>query len=914
MVRGRLPTWVGACAAVLLAGPGAVVAQPAVPGQPVRSQPAADYPLPTDGLMAPAPIVPPRNAYQRPPEPAAPRTGGPDFVLPPGTSIPLPGSSTREVRVTPRYGRAGNISSDVLPDGTRRGIYTGGVIITGSPGPNEPVIEFATDDAVIWIRNAEGQNPEDGVQIGPGRKTEVEIYLAGNVLIRTVSGGKRAGTAALQTVRADEVYYDVTRNRAIALSADLEIASPRLGDALHLKGREIRRLDLENWEVLQGSSFASKLPSDPGLRLDSPRVTLRERRVIRKNIFGIPYRTFDGEPIEGYERIVTARNSVTRLNGVPVMYFPYLRFDATDPLGPLLGVSGGYDRIFGPQIYTNWDVYKLLALRRPDGHRWILHLNYLGKRGGGVGTDYNYVLPMPEEGGPPIGAGLVRMYGMRDNGTDILGGFRGPDPGHPDYRGRVLWRHRQELDDVLEGLYFQGQFAAISDYNFLEQFYKNEWDFGPNQETFAYLTWQRRNVWASGLVDPRFARSWIAQTSWLPRVDGAVVGQSFWDTLVYSTRANAAYAQARASERYPGPMLTTDRNLDTGRFDLRQELALPFELGPVKLAPYGTLDLTYYTRDLTGREEGRVIGGGGVRGSVPFSRLYEDVGSELFNVRGLYHKAVVGANYYYARSTTPYTQLPMLDRLNDDAVDQGYRNMRPYQPDLLPGPAGQALAYSPIFDPQKYAIRRLVENRIDTLDSINVLQGNLRQRLQTKRGYPGQEHTVDWLLLDLSASYFPQPNRDNFGKPFAFLEYGALWNVGDRVAVQSNGWFDPFDYGARYWNVGVYLDRPDRTNFYVGYRQTDPINSKAVTASLGYQLNRRYYVSLGVSYDFGLQTSLSNTVMLTRTGSDLTFQIGMTYNALVNNFGVQFLVLPNLVNSLTQGRFGPLGASQFINR
>jgi hypothetical protein len=170
---------------------------------------------------------------------------------------------------------------------------------------------------------------------------------------------------------------------------------------------------------------------------------------------------------------------------------------------------------------------------------------------------------------------------------------------------------------------------------------------------------------------------------------------------------------------------------------------------------------------------------------------------------------------------------------------------------------------------------------------------------------------VDVVTLDLSASYFPDPSRDNFGKPFAFLEYGFLWNLGDRVAVASSGWFEPYDEGARYYNVGAYLSRPDATSFYFAYRQTDPINSKAVTAAVGYQLSRRYYANVGVSYDFGIQQALTNQFTLTRTGSDLTVTIGFTYNALVNNFGVQFLVIPNLVASSAPGRFA---GTQLFNR
>ena len=914
------------CAAVGLAllTAGSARAQPA--GPVAAQEPPAGSPLPTEGLMAPAPVVPPRSAYQvpsRPPaaQPTAPEP--PDFTLPEGATIPVPSGRLENFRYTPRYGRTFNSSSELLPDKvTRRIIFTGGVILNAWVGEGRGTIELAADDAVVWVRGKVNDAP-GGFDVPAGEKTEVEVYLSGNVVVRTETQGRGGGPLGSgpisQTLRAAQVYYDIERSRAVALTADLEMGAPALPDAVHLKAREVQRLGREQWEFYGTEVFSSKLPSDPGLKLSSNHVTMTERPEVQRNVFGIPYRDLrTGEKVEGTERLLTLRNAVTRFEDVPVFYLPYMRVDANDPLGPLMGVGFGQDRMFGTQLYTSWNIYKLLALRPPPGHQWSLHLDYLSARGFGYGTDYSYFVPRYEDDPvtgqrvqlpAPLGRGFIRAYGIDDKRTeDVLGGNRGPieDPFPPGQRGRAFWRHQQE---ILEGMYFQGQIAYVHDQNFIEQYYKQEWDFGPNQETFAYLTYQKQNAWVAGLVEPRLSRPWIAQTQFLPRVDGALIGQSFFDLFVYNVRGSATYAETRPSEINPGPVLVTDQRVNTGRFDVAQELSLPFQLGPVKFAPYGVLDLTQYTEDLEGKARGRAYGGGGVRGSVPFSRLYPDISSELFNVRGIYHKATVSANWYAAKSDTPYYLLPLVDRLNDDAVDQAYRNMRELQTSYVPGPPGQALQNSPIFNPQLYAIRRLVDNRVDTLDTINVVQMDLRQRWQTKRGYPGLEHTVDVVMLDVSASYFPDAQRDNFGKPFSFLEYAFQWNVGDRVGLVSSGWFDPFEFGTRYYNVGMFLDRPDRTNFYLGYRQTDPVNSKQVTASVGYQLSRRYYVNLGASYDFGIQQALSNTLTLTRTGSDLTMTVGVTYNALVNNFGVQFLLIPNLLSYAAPGRFAatPLG-------
>jgi hypothetical protein len=890
------------CAAAVTVVSG-VSAQPG-PGGPVVGKPVQPQPLPesrqvpqlpTDSLLSPVPAAPPRTAYQRPPTGPADPLG---LTLPPGALIPLPQNPGRSVRFAPRYGRGYVANSEPLPDGSERTIFTGGVIVYVSPGPDQPEIEFATDDAVIWRRGHKpGGASGSGFEVEPGN--QVEVYLSGNVIVRTVSN--RGAQSFTQTLRAKEVYYDVPNNRAVALNADLELSTPKLTDSLHLTGKEIRRLDLENWEALSASAFSSKLPSDPGLRFDSNRVTLHERMVDLTNIFGIPYRDFQGNRIPGYERTLTIRNAVTRVDEVPVFYWPYIRTDLSEPLGPLLGIGGGMDRIFGTQVYTTWDMYKILALRPPPGHRWRLNADYLGDRGPALGSDYSYSLPVSQDWGYSPGQGYARFYALNDGGVDVIGGNRGPQPTHDAMRGRFQWWHKQEVTD---GMFFQGQVAYTSDQNFLEQFFRNDFIYGPNQETFAYLTYQHQNLWSSGLINTKIGQQWIDRTEWLPRLNGAVTGQSFWDLFVYNARANAGYAQLRPSTVNPFPVLPTDQRVNTGRFDLNQDVSLPFDLGPVKLAPYGVLDLTYYTEDLTGNDRGRAYGGGGVRGSLPLSRLYESVSSDLFNVRGLYHKVTLTGNYYYAQSSVPYSQLPLLDQLDDDVTNYTYRYIRPHQTQFVTGPAGVALATSPLFDQQQYAIRRLVDNRVDTLGDINVLQGELRQRFQTKRGYPGLEHTVDWISLDLSGSYFPQANRDNFGKQFAFLEYNGLWNIGDRTSISSAGWFDPFEFGTRYWNVGMYLDRPDRTSYYIGYRQTDPLNSKAVTGSLQYQLSRRYSAGLGFSYDFGIQKAMSNSFNITRTGADVTFTIGLTYNALVNNLGVQFLLVPNFLSSLAGGKLG----------
>jgi hypothetical protein len=112
------------------------------------------------------------------------------------------------------------------------------------------------------------------------------------------------------------------------------------------------------------------------------------------------------------------------LEGVPIFYFPYLTANVERPLGPLDAVSANYNRIFGFQLLTTFDMYELLGLQRPENNRWKLFLDEMTARGPALGTDFQTA------GKDMFGIsnkyeGQIKAYGMYDRGLDILGGNRG---------------------------------------------------------------------------------------------------------------------------------------------------------------------------------------------------------------------------------------------------------------------------------------------------------------------------------------------------------------------------------------------------------------------------------------------------------------------------------------------------------
>jgi len=881
---------------------GAVGPPPAQAG-PVPIRPTAQ---PGNGPQPPGPDGPANAAPPRAPDGSVPPSG--PTRVPPGTppvpppskpQPPPPGKAlapSRNFMIAPRQGGSFAGERKVGPNGETIYIVTGGVIMQVRNAPNIGMIDMEADRIVIWTRGDGDQLAVNIQQPSGHNSNDLEVYLSGHVVIRQAPIVNPK--LEQRTISANEVYYDVNRNVAVALDARLEMQQPLMTDPIIASARELRQTSVNTFEIDKSETFSSRLPSDPGLKNFLDNAVIQDRTVPQKNIFGQP--VIDrktGQPLIAKQTVLTGNNSFFEMEDIPFFWLPRYSADLQAPLGPLQDFNFGFNHIFGVQLGVTLNADQLLGLQPQPNSRWLVNLDYLSYRGPGLGTRYD-IAGSELFGVPAKYTFQLKGFGMIDRNFDILGDPRPVNDFNPtNFRG---WApSRATIEDMPYGFSALGQFVPISDRNFVDQYYQRVWDLDPNLDTFAFVK-QQQNNWAwSGLFQPRLRR-WVTTTQDLPRADGWLIGQDLFQTVTYSSHVNAEYASLRDSTDPLPQVSVTDIATNTARGSWMQEAQLPFYLGPLKLTPYGRTELTGYSNDLYGNSIGRAWEAGGIRASIPFTHLYSGIQSELWNVNGLNHKMVFSTNYVYSYTNTPYTLLPQLDRLNDDATNQALRDIRPYQFEFNPngvfGNHGLGLISSPYFNtPQTYAIRRLLWDRTDTLSTMEQLQLDLRQRWQTKRGFPGNQHIVDFMTLDTSASFFPAGNRDNFGHQWAFLEYNYLWNVGDRTAFTSTGWTDPFPGGVRVWTVGSYFNRPDRTSFYLGYRMIDPLNVRAVTASATYAFSPKYAATASSTYDFGTGEAFSNSIMFTRMGSDIQVSLGVSYNALQQNFGLLFNIVPNLL-------------------
>jgi hypothetical protein len=812
----------------------------------------------------------------------------------------------RQFSLTPRTSEGFNFSFGPRSGNEQALLVSGGIILSIKDVQGIGLLDMEADRIVLWTKGANIQEMMDNLRSSKGETTkELEIYLSGNVEVRQLEPSKEGGKPPqTRTIKADEVFYDVRRNTAVALNAEMQFFEPRIPDPVFVRARELQRLNVDQFRVYDAELFASQTPAEPGLKLYMAEAKLEQRKRLRTGLFGNPIvdRT-TGQTIEYTESLTKGKNAFIKAMNVPIFWLPFFQGDARDPLGPIESLNIGFSNIFGGQFGTSLNAYDLIGMQPLENTKWRMDLDYLTKRGPGIGTDFTY-LTKDILGKQDVLSGGFLLYGIHDTGQDVLGGGRGTNDGHPEWRGRASWR---QLFETQNGFTAQANLQALSDQNYFEQYWKNEFDTDPVQSTDIYLRQELGYNMAGGVLGQYNILPWYTDTNWLPKADFWMTGQSFFDLISYNTQVGLGYGQIQNNSSNVGlPQISpTDAETNAGRFHWMNEVSVPFSLGAFRLSPYVKGDLAYYTETInndSGNGMGRAWGGPGVRLSLPFSALYSDVTSDLFNVNGLNHKVQLGLNYSYLGTTAQYTNFGQFDRLNDDATNQSMQQIRPLLPTYNPQ-YGATLATSMLYDPQTYAIRKGIDTRFDTLNDVQSFQMDIRQRLQTKRGLPGNQHVVDWMVLDVAATAFPESSQ-NFGSNWAFMEYNYIWNIGDRTTLVSNGWLDPIENGARTFQIGGYYNRSDRTSLYLGFRDIFPVESRPLTAGFTYIFSPKYAISAFSSYDFGTNMSLANSVVFSRTGTDVQVNLGFTYNAMQNNFGFVFEILPRVVANAVRGGLG----------
>jgi hypothetical protein len=872
----------------------------------------------------------------------------PESPLTPATTVPVPTptlpprSMFRRIQIFPRSeGMGPSGESLTTPTGEKVAVVSGGVnvVVQGLsidklPATFGPLgdIDIEADRVVIW-----GLDTSGGVTGSTqSADTPLEIYMEGNIIFRQ---GDR-------TVYADRMFYDVRRQIGITINGELIAPVPQINNAssvglVRLRASVLRQLDNAHFTAENGLITTSRI-EDPTYAFTGDEIQFEDlQHPVVDPITGAPaIDPATGQPVVAHQRLAQSTNNFLYIGDVPVFYWPTMNIDLDDPHYYIDSFRFRHDSIFGYQTLFGLDAFQLLGMKRPEGVKWDLDLDYMSARGFGYGTGVEYARDSFFSIEGPT-TGRFDAWFISDHGHDNLGRERRDIVPEEKFRGDVFWNHRQHIvGGPLDDWVVQGEVGWLSDRTFEEEYHETEWDENPDQLTGVRLKHTYDNQALSIEVNGRI-NDFFTQTQWLPRLDHYWLGEPLVDDqLTWYEHSSAAYTNIGVATMPSNPTLASqferfpweddsNGNPISGqgeRFVTRQELDYPLDFAPFKVVPFVMGELYHAGDDINGNPVDRAYINTGVRASIPFWYADPSIHEPLFNLNGLAHKVVFDAQFSYADATQDVTRFPLYDELEDDSIEEFQRRLF-FDPfgGILPGqyyiPAvpGSPSTIDPKFDPRFYALRYGLQDWVtspssEIADDLTAIRFGMHHRLQTKHGAPGEERIADWMTFDADATVFPNATRDDAGATVGLINYDWHWFLGDRFSILSDGYADTFGDGLKTASIGMLLSRPKTGNFYLGFRgATGLFEADVVTAAVNYRMTEKYIGSVTSSVDFGPTGNIGQSFSITRIGESLITTVGANADASKGTVGAHFLIEPRFLPKLnTTSKTGieiaPVGA------
>ncbi len=745
------------------------------------------------------------------------------------------------------------------------------------------LLEMEADSAVIYYSSRQAQvgSEQTGRADILAQGAVQDVYIAGDAVI----------TEGRRTIRADELYYDFERKKAIAVNAVMRNFDVKRGIPIYVRAGKLRQV-AENKFSGEDMTLTSSEFYQPQLSLTASEIYITDTTVLDEQQGTVSDRSFDAE----------MRDVRMKVEGRTVFYWPVLRGDLERPDVPIKSVHVGRDNTWGTSIETRWYLSRLLGLKEPEGVDATLAMDFYSKRGFGTGVGIDY--KRPSYYGRMIG------YIINDTGKDRLGRAWGRKHMEPerDLRGRFSWLHRQFLP-------YNWQLTAsvgyASDEFFVESYYRDEFSASGRQKTYLHLKRIEDN-WALAFSGDVRINDFTDELEELPSAEFHLTGESvFGDAATLYSDSKVGRFRQRIGEKHS---ITIDQD-HYGFISHRTEVDMPIKLkigntqsqAPsfVKVVPFvaGTFgydDRSGFTKSLvdgSGRgdfgEKKVWLGEAGVRFAPPAHwKVYEGVKSRLWDLNQLRHII---------------------------------------RPELT------AVMYAESDD--------VVQQR----DTVNF---GVSQRLQTKRkrgpGFGDGQETIDWMALDIDftwvrnseAAHETSPDRFIWNKPIVplgvfsapeifngdlrnagrfhrFEMFGPrrnyfsadyVWRVSDGTAILSDLNFDMQSSVVQQFDIGISHLRWPNLSWYVGSRYLRRIEvgnekgSNAFTFAATYRLDPKYTLVFAQQYDFDYGANIRSDITLIRRYHRI--YCGFTYSTdhSLDRQAIVFSIWPQGVPELAIGQ------------
>ena len=741
--------------------------------------------------------------------------------------------------------RADDFSSEEIPDPSdpekklRITIAKGNVYLSQGSADSDLFIQMRADSAVLYTA------PQAGDGAAPERI--VGAYLEGDVILRR---GER-------TIQGPRLFYDFSNSRAIFLEPVMRTVQEQRGIPVYIRAKEGRQLgalpERDDRPGVKGGTWYFRKAIVTTSDFLTPGYHIAARRVYLEDTRRYYYDEKEKKWVVVGERAWHSKlkNATFNLLSVPVLWTPLIVGDAEEGHTALRKISGGSDGRFGWGVETDWYLFRLLGIPRPEGFKGTMDLNWY-ERGFLIGPRLSY--ERQNNSGYVRGSYLTDRKGEDDFGTDR------EDIAAPKNRGRFLWRHKQFLP---RDWMLQAELSYLSDRNFLEEFHRGEYWTDKEQETILYAKKQRDN-WAFTALGKWRINDFLTQTEAYPDLGAYLIGQSLWqDRLTLHKEAHLGIIRLR-----PDHNIATPASDPTVRGDARIEVNVPFAIGPVRFLPSVANRITAWSDTPNDGSLVRTWGKVGLDAQTQIWRIYNNVENRLWDLHRIKHVITPYGSVFFSGSDV--------------------------QPDHL-------YAFSP--EMEQY-IRRLGGGTL-----------GVRQLWQTQRGPEGDRHIDDWLRLNIAMSLFddnfthlPADGRYYFSRPEYSLARNAVnsdaaWYISDSTILLGDVNYDIDSGEIGRANVGVTVLRDPRLKYYVGARYINALDSSVGTLGVSYQIDRKYNISAFEQYDFDFDggDNLSTSVTLTRKFPRLYVSLSFGYDATYNDVTVMVSIWPE---GVPEARFG----------
>ena len=746
---------------------------------------------------------------------------------------------------SPISARYDEFSSEEIPDPSdpekklRIIIAKGNVYLSQGSADSDLFIQMRADAAVLYTA------PRTENESAPERI--VGVYLEGDVILRR---GER-------TIQGPRLFYDFTNSRAIFLEPVMRTVQEQRNIPVYIRAREGRQLgalpEREGRAGVKGGKWYFRKAVVTTSDFLTPGYHIAARRVYLEDARRYYYDEKEKKWVAVGERAWRSKleNATFNLLSVPILWTPRIVGDAEEGHTALRRITGGKNGEFGWGVETDWYLFRLLGIPKPEGFKGTMELSWY-ERGFMIGPKLRY--KRQNYSGYARGAFMADSEGEDNFGTDR------ENIHAPRQRGRFLWRHKQFLP---KDWMLQAETSYLCDRNFLEEFYPSEYWTGKKQETLLYAKKQKDN-WALTALGKWRINDFLTQTEAYPDVGAYLIGQSLWqDRLTLYKEAHLGIIRFR-----PDRDIDTPASDPTVRGDARIEINAPFAIGPVKFLPSAANRITAWSDTPNDGSLVRSWGKVGISAQTHIWRIYNNVENRLWDLHRIKHVI------------TPYGGV--------------FFSCTNVQPDRL------------------YAFSPETEQYIHRLGGGTV---GVRQLWQTKRGPEGNRHIADWLRLNLAMNLFdddfthlPADGRYYASRPEYSLARNAIngdaaWYISDSTIFLGdfNYDIDSGDIGRA--NVGLTVLRNPRLKYYIGARYINAVDSAVGTLGVSYQINRKYRVSAFEQYDFDFDggKNLSTRLTLIRKFPRLYVALTCGYDATYDDVTVMVSIWPE---GIPEARFG----------